>query len=211
MNKEVRSVQAVDFATEVTADNKKRLTGYAAVFDKPTLMVDINGNTYYEVIDRNAFRNTNMKKCCMRYNHESAYPVMCRVRGGSLQLAVDDYGLHFDGELFDTSANTDIYAIVSEGGIDECSFAFTIAEGGHYFDKATRTKHITDIAILWDVSVVDHPAYDEGTSVVARSVLRMQYRQKLRMRQGQKNGAPKSNALKFYVRFKKNGNQNRNY
>lgn len=170
MPKEVRRVVAKEFRAEITEENEMILSGYAAVFDKPTIIDEYNGVKYYEVIDRKAFEKTDMRKCCLKYNHESAYPVMARVRGGSLQLSVDDYGLHFEGKLFNTQANKDIYEIVRAGGIDECSFAFTIAENGDYYERATHTRVITDIAMLWDVSVVDHPAYDDGTSVIARSL-----------------------------------------
>lgn len=169
MCKEMRRVPLSEFRAE--EDNGEMiLEGYAAVFDQPTVIwKDLDGNEYREVIDRNAFEKTDMRKCCLKYNHESSVPVLARVRGGSLALSTDDYGLHFRAKLFNTQTGRDIYELVKEGGIDECSFAFSINEDGDSYDRKTRTRTINDIGILWDCSVVDHPAYEEGTSVSARA------------------------------------------
>lgn len=141
------------------------LEGYAAVFDQPTVLwKDENGAEYKEVVDRNAFETANMKKCCLKYNHESGVPPLARVRGGSLELNVDDYGLHFRAKLFNTQTARDIYEIVKAGGIDECSFAFTVASDE--YDRNTHTRTIRSVDTLFDVAVVDNPAYG-GTSVTA--------------------------------------------
>lgn len=141
------------------------LEGYAAVFDQPTVLwKDENGVEYKEVIDRAAFDGCNMKKCCLKYNHESGVPPLARVRGGSLELNVDAYGLHFRAKLFNTQSARDIYEIVKAGGIDECSFAFTVIKDE--YDRNTHTRTIRGVDTLFDVAVVDNPAYG-GTSVQA--------------------------------------------
>lgn len=168
--KEIRTVQLKEFRTE-ERDNELRLSGYAAVFDQPTvLFIGADGNEYKEVLDRHAFDDCDFSKCCLKYNHESAFPVLSRVRGNFMELDVDDYGLHFDARLFNTQTSRDIYEIVKEGGLDECSFAFTLpADGsGEAYDKKTRTRTLTRIANLWDCAIVDNPAYG-GTSVSARN------------------------------------------
>lgn len=168
MAKEERKVLFRDY--NVSEDNGDMiLEGYAAVFDQPTVLFkDSNGNEFKEVISRTAFEDTDMSKCCLKYNHESSVPVLARVRGGSLELNVDDYGLHFRAKLFNTSVARDVYELVKAGGIDECSFAFTINEDGDDYDRSTRTRTIRSIGNLWDCAVVDNPAYG-GTSVTARS------------------------------------------
>lgn len=168
--KEERKVLLRD-SSAIEEDGKMILEGYAAVFDQPTVLFkDERGTEYKEVIDRSAFDNADMSKCCLKYNHESCVPVLARTRGGSLELDVDDYGLKFRAELFNTSVARDVYELVKAGGIDECSFAFTIAPDGADYDKAERTRTIRNISHLWDCAVVDNPAYG-GTSVSARSFL----------------------------------------
>lgn len=169
--KEQRATSLKEFRAIESDGGEMILEGYAAVFDQPTtLFRDESGNEYKEVISRAAFDAANMSKCCLKYNHESSVPVLARTRGGSLELNVDDYGLHFRAKLFNTSVARDVYELVKAGGIEECSFAFTIAADGDSYDKATRTRSINAIDTLWDCAVVDNPAYG-GTSVSARSYL----------------------------------------
>jgi len=168
--KETRLTEIEEFRA-FEENNEMILEGYAVVFNKPTVMwIDERGREWKEVIDRSAFAKTDLKKCCLKYNHESSVPVLARVRGGSLELSIDDYGLKFRGKLFNTQTSRDIYEIVKAGGIDECSFAFTLPNDGSGVDcTEPRVKRITNIETLWDCSVVDHPAYAEGTTVAARS------------------------------------------
>lgn len=164
LKKEVRSVGL----QEVTADNSNeelRLTGHAAVFERSTVLWEYDGVQYKEVISRGAFDNADMSKCCLKYNHSNSVPVMARVKGGSLSLEIDNIGLKFDAKLFDTQTSRDVYSIVKQGGLDKCSFAFTVEEDE--YDRATHTRTIKKIGKLLDVSVVDVPAY-EDTDVSAR-------------------------------------------
>lgn len=166
--KQERTVQGVEIrAFNEEGSEDMILEGYAAVFDQPTVLwKDENGVEFKEVIDRKAFEGTEMKKCCLKYNHESGVPVLARVRGGSMDLNVDDYGLHFRAKLFNTQTSRDIYEIVKAGGIDECSFAFTIK--ADEYDRTSHTRTIRSVDTLYDCAVVDNPAYG-GTSVAARS------------------------------------------
>lgn len=171
MAKEERIVSLKEFRAYSEDDGKMRLSGYASVFDQPTvLFTDDSGNEYREVIDKHAFDGCDFSKCCLKYNHESSVPVLSRVRGGFMELRVDDYGLFFDATLFNTQTSRDIYEIVKEGGLTECSFAFTLADEGDAYDRGSRTRTITRVANLWDCAVVDNPAYG-GTSVSARNFL----------------------------------------
>lgn len=149
---------------------KMILEGYAAVFEQPTLIYERGGGHYTEIIDRGAFENCDMSKCCLKYNHDRTGLVMARTRGGSLIVAPDEHGLKFRAELFNTQTSRDCYEVVRSGGIDGCSFSFVVDTEGEWntYDKGVRVRRITKIARLLDVSLVDIPAYD-GTSVEARS------------------------------------------
>lgn len=172
MAKEIRTVNLKEFRAYSDEDGKMRISGYAAVFEQPTvLFTDYDGQEFKEVIDRAAFDGCDFSKCCLKYNHESSVPVLSRVRGGFMNLGVDNYGLHFDSELFNTQTSRDIYEIVNVGGLTECSFAFTLDQDGFEYDRKTRTRRITRIKYLWDCAIVDNPAYD-GTSVAARDALK---------------------------------------
>ena len=42
--------------------------GYAAVFDKPEVMYEIEGNEYKEVVDRKSFNSAQMSDVVMNFN-----------------------------------------------------------------------------------------------------------------------------------------------
>lgn len=163
MTKEIRTL---DFQNQT--DEDMSIQGYAAIFNTPTVIYKVDGVEYIETIARTAFDKTDMKDCCLKYNHSNQVMILARTRGGSLKLKTDDIGLFFDSRLFKTSSGNDVHLLVKERVLDKCSFAFTIAPGGDTYDPKTRTRTITNIEKLWDVSIVDIPAYD-STSVQARS------------------------------------------
>ena len=146
-------------------EDEMRIRGIAAVYEQPTVLYECEGVQYKEVIERGAFDNADFSDCCLKYNHN--VPIMARVRGGSLSLEIDDnVGLKFEAKLFNTTTSRDLYQIIKEKGIDKCSFAFTVVEDE--YDRATHTRKIKKIGKVFDVSIVDIPAYDQ-TEVSARS------------------------------------------
>ena len=162
--KQIRRVELRNLTAE-SENNSMYLLGHAAVFDTPTVLWEYDGVEYKEVIARGAFDNADMKDCCLKYNHSNDIPILARVRGGSLALSIDNIGLKWDANLFDTSVARDVYALVKGGGLDKCSFAFTVEE--EEYDRTTHTRTIKKIGKLFDVSIVDIPAYDD-TDVSAR-------------------------------------------
>ena len=112
-----------------------------------------------------------MKDVPLKYNHDDSHLILARTRNGSLELSVDDKGLKIRAKLIDTSTNVDIYKSLKAGLLDKMSFAFTVADGGDSYDSNTRTRIITGIDRLYDVSVVDTPFYDK-TEIYARSIMK---------------------------------------
>lgn len=147
-------------------EEEKRLVGYGAVIEKRTVICNIDGLDYYEIIDRNAFRNTDFSQCCLKYNHSNSYPIIARVKNNSLSLNIDNIGLKYEARLLNTSSANDLYISVQEGLLDKSSFSFTVKRFN--YDKQSRTRRILEIDKVFDVSVVDIPAYND-TSVQARN------------------------------------------
>lgn len=167
LEKELRLNSELEFRAE--EDNGKLiLEGYAAVFDQETLIGSDEENGFYEIIDKKAFEDTDMKDCCFKYNHGDSKGILARVKNGSLKLGIDDIGLKFRAELIDTTDNVDIYKCVKSGLLDKCSFAFTVLEDKISMRGQAIVRRITKIGRLFDCSVVDIPAYDQ-TSIYARS------------------------------------------
>lgn len=159
MEKRVKEVRL----TEVRAleDDRMIVEGYAVVFDNETDL-----GYFKEIIDRNAFNGCDMSDVCMKYNHSDELLIMARTRNNSLQLLVDERGLKVRAELIDTTQNRDLYKMIQAQLLTKMSFAFTVAE--EEMDYATNTRRILRIDKLYDVSVVDVPAYD-ATEIYARS------------------------------------------
>ena len=171
-DKEIRLANIADFNIEHRKDEdggKMIIEGYAAVYDDETLIGDEEWG-FYESIERGAFDGANMKDVPLKYNHSDAVPILARTRNKSLELKTDDKGLFIHAELLDTQDNIDMYKRIKAGLIDKMSFAFTVRKEGETWEKGkTPKRSIKQFDRIFDVSVVDVPAY-EGTSIYARSL-----------------------------------------
>ncbi len=147
-----------------TPDTEFRVEGYAAVFDSETVLYELRGIKYKEVIDRNAFAEAEMRDVVMNYNH-AGKPV-ARTKNGTLALTVDDKGLHVEADLSGTEEGRRLYEEIKGGYIDKMSFSFTVNK--HEYDKAQHLRRITGFRRIFDVAAVDIPAYDT-TEIAARS------------------------------------------
>lgn len=154
--KEVRLVEMRALENE-----EMTVEGYAAVFDSVTDL-----GWMKEVIDRHAFDNADMSDIVMKYNHENSVLPMARTRGGSLRFEIDDHGLKIRAKLPNTSTNRDIYTLIKEEVLNKMSFAFTVKRQEYDYD--TDTRKILEFDKIFDVSVVDVPAYEQ-TEIYARN------------------------------------------
>ena len=155
------------------------LEGYAVVFGSETAIGDPeNGHGFYESVDRYAFDAADMSDVCCKYNHNDSMTILARTRNKSLTLSVDDRGLKVHIELQgNVQAHRDAYNMVQSGLLDKMSFAFSLPYDadwnclGHRVEMVNGVKHrtITKIDRLFDVSIVDVPAYSD-TSIFARSL-----------------------------------------
>ncbi len=149
-------------------ENKMILEGYAIVFDQETLI----GNEekgFLEVISKDALKDTYMKDVPLKYNHMDNFLILARTKNKSLTLEVDEKGLKVHAELIDTESNKDVYKMVKAGLLDKMSFAFTVKSNKWDRSGDVPKRIIESIDRLYDVSVVDVPAYEQ-TSIYARSL-----------------------------------------
>ena len=163
INKETRisEIQAV-------SEEKMIIEGYAIKFNEQTL-IGTEAHGFKEIIAIDALTETNMKDVPLKYNHQDNFLVIARTRNKSLELEVDEVGLKIRAELLDTQSNQDIYKMVKSGLLDKMSFAFTVKNQSWDRTGTIPVRTIQKIDRLYDVSIVDVPAY-EGTSVYARSL-----------------------------------------
>lgn len=162
-----RTTEIRDAKFSEDENKQKILEGYAVVFDSPTVIYeDDDGVEYKEIIAKEAFDNADIKDVVLKYNHGDAKGILARTRNGSLEITKDDYGLKFRAKLLNTPSANEIYECVKNGLLDKCSFAFRYEEDA--YNQSTRTRTILKIKRVYDLSVVDFPAYDD-TNVEARN------------------------------------------
>lgn len=149
-------------------EGKMILEGYAIVFEQETLIGD-EERGFKEVISRTALQDTLMKDVPLKYNHMDSFLILARTKNKSLVLSVDNIGLKVHAELIDTHSNEDVYKMVRSGLLDKMSFAFTVSKQTWDRSGKVPVRRIESIDRLFDVSVVDIPAYD-GTSIYSRSL-----------------------------------------
>ena len=153
-------------------ENKQLVEGYAAVFNQRTLIWESewSGWKYMEVIDRNAFDGADMSDTVFKYNHGDIAMVLARASNNTLTMNTDDKGLRISADIIDTNNGTDVYKLIKRGDLNKMSFAFTVKNERSESDRKNKiyTRTITAFDKIYDVAVVDFPAYD-GTSIQARS------------------------------------------
>ncbi len=149
-------------------DGKMVLEGYAIVFEQETLIGD-EERGFKEIISKDALTEAIMKDVPMKYNHMDSFLILARTKNKSLNLSVDEKGLKVYAELLDTTTNSDVYKMVRAGLLDKMSFAFTVKKQSWDRKGDIPLRRIEKIDRLFDVSVVDLPAYD-GTSIYSRSL-----------------------------------------
>lgn len=167
-NKEIRSI---DFEYRLNEENSRHIEGYSAVFNSRSH----NLGGFVEVIMPSAFdgvlENSDVK---LLLNHNEERGILGRSKrgSGSLKLEVDERGLKFETEAPNTSLGEEALEYLRRGDATQCSFAFTVAEGGDRWEKesdGTYLRTITKFDRIYDCSILTcTPAY-EATSVSCRS------------------------------------------
>lgn len=153
-----------------SAEEKEKLTvkGYAAVFNETALIWESKstGIKYYEKINPGAFYGADLSDVCFKYNHGDVAMILARTRNKTLVLTVDKHGLAIKADIAKTSTGKDIYELIRRKDLDRMSFAFTVKEDNILEDtkNGTCTRIILKFDKIFDVAVVDVPAYD-GTEI----------------------------------------------
>jgi len=145
-------------------DKAMYVEGYAAKYDNETVLYEIDGIEYKEVIRRGAFDTVDLSDVIFRYNHEGK--VAARTRNKTLQLFPDDTGLRFVARLDGTEEGRKMYEEIKGEYISEMSFAFRVKD--EEYDREKRLRSILSFKKIYDIAPVDIPAY-ANTSISARS------------------------------------------
>jgi hypothetical protein len=168
MEKTERRVMVGGLELRTEPDKTPQLVGYAAKFD--VWSDDLGG--FREKIAPGAFDRALREGHDVRalVNHEPSL-ILGRSTAKTLRLSIDQVGLRMELDLPQTQVGRDIATSVERGDIDQMSFGFRTEPGGSVWDLDAdpAERVITEIAELFDVSVVTFPAYPQ-TDVALRSL-----------------------------------------
>lgn len=148
-------------------DSKIFIEGYAALYNVRS-SPDLG---FIEVIEKGAFDGADLSDVRMLFNHDTS-KLLARTKSGTLTVTADDKGLHYRGEVADTSYGRDLVELLKRGDVDQSSFAFRIPKGGDDWqlqDDGSMVRHIRKIQLVNDVSPCPYPAYEQ-TSAAKRSL-----------------------------------------
>lgn len=157
---------AATFELRIDDQDKRRLRGYAAVFNE---IADLYW--FDEEILPGAFRDSiQIDDIRALFNHIPSY-ILGRNKSGTLTLEEDERGLSIVIDPPKTSIGEDVVISVERGDITQMSFAF-LAEEEIWINGKSRGKGKNDLrqlkkVSLRDVSAVTYPAY-KGTEIKYR-------------------------------------------
>lgn len=143
---------------------QRYISGYAVVFEQYSRSF---WDEWVEIIDPNAFANTDMSDVVMVVDHSTEVgDVLARSRNGvgSLEISVDDHGVKFRFAVPDTTVGRDIVELIERGDISECSFAFFVKADEWRYDVIVNgakidVRRILEVERLVDLSIVVRGAY----------------------------------------------------
>jgi HK97 family phage prohead protease len=168
-----REYRSMTMSIEERDDDKKIVTGYATTFDDPYLLWTDDEVEVWEVVDRNAFANTDMDDVIMQYDHQGR--VFARKRNNTLEINPDDKGLFIRADLGGTDIGRELYQEIEGGYTDRMSFGFTVKDQRRDIEerengKTKVTRFVLSVGKLFDVSAVSLPA-NPNTSIISARFL----------------------------------------
>lgn len=160
--KEIRAL--VRQVTTRASEAGMTITGYAAIFNEPTVIGD---DFFSETILPGTFaQSIGADDIRALFDHDCGR-VLGRNKAATLRLSEDGKGLAVEIDLPNTTDGNDVRELVSRGDVTGMSFcAYILEESWDY--SGNLPKRTVSKAELLEVSVVTFPAY-EGTSVSVRS------------------------------------------
>ena len=164
---EIRSVQRRDESVPEGEDDPfVYVEGKAVSFDDETVLFEIGGVQYKEVIKAGSFDEADTRDVVVKYNHTDSFLAVARTRNKTLELDIREDGVYVRIKIRKDNPNgMQFYKNVEEGLIDRMSFSFVVQEES--YDEVEHRWTVMKIRKVYDVAAVDFPAYD-NTEIYAK-------------------------------------------
>lgn len=137
------------------------LRGYPILFNVETKIYDFWYGEVQETILPTALDGTDLTNVYLLTGHNPDN--LLGRTGVNMRVEVDETGLFFECELPNTQLARDIYNLVEQGILDGMSFGFTCSDE---VNCETKTRTITCIDELFEITITPFPAYKEASVVV---------------------------------------------
>lgn len=154
----------VDIRAEV--DGKKLvLRGYPILFNVATKIYDWYLGEIEEIILPTALNETDLTDVYLIGGHNPDN--LFGRNGKNMRLEIDETGLFFECEMPNTQLARDWYNLVVAEILDGMSFSF---KSGDTVNDETKTRTITNISELFEITLTPFPAYKEASVVAKRKL-----------------------------------------
>lgn len=164
--------RAFDFELDSPGGDGRTLEGYAAVFNTPARIRDLQGD-FDETIAQGAFRRSIAAHMpVLQFDHGKDPRIGGTPIGKIDALSEDSRGLHVRARLFSHPDVERVREAIAEGAVTGMSFRFGVPDKGDVWGRnadGVDTREIRD-ADIHELGPVVFPAYDQ-TSVSVRSLL----------------------------------------
>lgn len=163
--------RAFDFELDGPGDGRT-LEGYAAVFNSPARIRDLQGD-FDEVILPGAFtRSLQRRMPVLQWDHGKDPSVGTAPIGDIEELREDDHGLYVRARLYDSPSTERVRLAIKGKSVRGMSFRFGVPGGGDKWSPRSGDVDLREIreADTYELGPVVFPAYDT-TSVSVRSIL----------------------------------------
>ena len=161
MEKEIRSIEIR------SESDSRKIEGVSIVFN--ALSNDLGG--FREMIVPEAVEGViEQSDIFFLYNHTSDRGFLARSKKGvgSLHTEVREDGVYFSFDAPRTALGDEVLEYLNRGDVNQCSFAFAVdTDKWEKQPDGSYIRTITKFKRLYDMSLVDNPAYSQ-TSACAR-------------------------------------------
>jgi len=142
------------------------IRGYASVFYDGTERTEYRLGECRERVMPGAFDDAIKGKDVRGLFNHDKNAVLGRRGAGTLQLSVDERGLHYSIDPPPTTTAADVVELVRRGDVTGSSMSFTVEHRGESWSDDGRIRSILQVGMLLDVGPVTFPAYDGATAIV---------------------------------------------
>lgn len=160
--------RSATFALVDANSDSRTLTGYAAIFDHPTMIRDEWGE-FEEVISRGAFRRSLEERTPVLMFEHGRHPLIGGMPLGRIvTLREDAKGLYVEARLSDNWLIQPVRDAIRDGAVGGMSFRFTVPQGGDVWqdrDGRPQLRTVRDATVI-ELGPVVFPAYKPTTASI---------------------------------------------